>query len=163
MGYRVPTCFVGRDLCVPLSADIAGFLLANGFHPVGLALPIFLRADCFHPVGRGLSPAAVPQHICAALFQSTASAVTTLLHFSLFHLTLTKGRRPPPAMGWGRRPYCFAVGVAPSADGALGRYGSSPRARGGCFARCGGREFRALRGATRGAASGLRDFLKKIE
>ncbi len=33
----------------------------------------------------------------------------------------------------------------------------------GCFARCGGRVFRALRGATKGAAFGNRDFLKKIE
>ena len=65
----------------------------------------------------------------AAHFQSTASAVTTLLHFSLFHLTLTKGRRPPPAMGWERRPYGFAVGVAPSADGALGQWGISRLAR----------------------------------
>ena len=66
-----------------------------------------------------------------------------------------EGRRPPPATGWGRRPYGFAVGVAPSADGALERLGD--------FARCGGREFRALRGATKGSAFGNRDFLKKIE
>ena len=50
-----------------------------------------------------------------------------------------KGRRPPPAMGWGRRPYGFAVGIAPVATGDLGRWGSSPRARRGCFARCGQR------------------------
>ena len=37
------------------------------------------------------------------------------------------------------------------------------RARRGYFARCGGRVFRPLRLATRGSASGLRDFLKKIE
>ncbi len=33
----------------------------------------------------------------------------------------------------------------------------------GDFARCGGREFRAVRGATKGSAFGNRDFLKKIE
>ena len=45
----------------------------------------------------------------------------------------------------------------------FGRLGISRRARRGCFARCGGREFRWLRPATRGSASGLRNFLKKIE
>ena len=52
----------------------------------------------------------------------------------------------------------YAAGIAPSADGALGRWGSSRRARRGGFARCDGRVFRPLRRATRGAASGLRDF-----
>lgn len=33
----------------------------------------------------------------------------------------------------------------------------------GDFARCGGREFRPVRGATKGSAFGNRDFLKKIE
>ena len=58
-----------------------------------------------------------------------------------------KGRRPPPAMGWGRRPYGFAVGIAPSADGALDDWGFravrgagvSPAAAGGSFAGCGQR------------------------
>ena len=58
-----------------------------------------------------------------------------------------EGRRPPPRMGWGRRPYGFAVGIAPSADGALGRWefravrgaGVSLAAASGYFARCGGR------------------------
>ena len=48
-----------------------------------------------------------------------------------------EGRRPPPAMGWGRRP-SDSPGIAPSADGALDdwgfrplrRAGVSPRARG---------------------------------
>ena len=53
-----------------------------------------------------------------------------------------------PVMGWGRRPYGYAVGIAPSADGALGRLGISRRARRGCFAGCGQREFRPLRRAT---------------
>ena len=62
-----------------------------------------------------------------------------------------------PLTGWGRRPSALP-GVAPSADGALGRWGISRRARRGCYAGCGQREFRPLRRATRGAASGLRDF-----
>ena len=41
-----------------------------------------------------------------------------------------KGRRLPPAWGWGRRPCGIATGVAPSADGALGRLGFSPAAAG---------------------------------
>ena len=69
-----------------------------------------------------------------------------------------EGRRPPPRMGWGRRPYGFAVGLAPSADGALGRWGISRRARRGCFAGFGQRVFRPLRRVTGGAAPGLRDF-----
>ena len=59
-----------------------------------------------------------------------------------------------------------AVGVAPSADGALDDWGFravrgagvSLAAASGYFARCGGREFRPVRGATRGAASGNRDL-----
>ena len=43
-----------------------------------------------------------------------------------------------PLTGWERRPSALP-GIAPSADGALGRWGS--------FARCGGRVFRAVRGA----------------
>ena len=43
---------------------------------------------------------------------------------------MQEGRHPPPATGWGRRPYGFAVGVAPSADGASGRLGISPAAAG---------------------------------
>ena len=35
----------------------------------------------------------------------------------------TKGRHPPPAMGWGRRPCGIAAGVAPSADGAMDDWG----------------------------------------
>ena len=57
-----------------------------------------------------------------------------------------EGRCPPPAMGWGRRPLA-SPGIAPSADGALGRWGSSRRARRGCFAGCGQRVFRPVRGA----------------
>ena len=45
----------------------------------------------------------------------------------------------------------------------LRRAGVSLAAASGYFARCDGRVFRPVRGATRGAASGLRDFLKKIE
>ena len=72
-------------------------------------------------------------------------------------------RRPPPTDGpCGRRPSALP-GVAPSADGALGRQGVSHAAAGGRFAGCGQREFRPLRRETRGAASGLRDFLKKNE
>ena len=65
-----------------------------------------------------------------------------------------------------------AVGIAPSADGALGRWGISRRARRGYFARCGGRVFRWLRPAgVSPVATGDRgrcpldpcDFLKKIE
>ena len=41
-----------------------------------------------------------------------------------------EGRRPPPAMGWGRRLSALP-GVAPSADGAFGRFRD--------FARCDGR------------------------
>ena len=41
--------------------------------------------------------------------------------------------------------------------------GVSLAAASGYFAPCAGRVFRPLRRATRGAASGLRDFLKKIE
>ena len=41
--------------------------------------------------------------------------------------------------------------------------GVSLAAASGDFAPCAGRVFRPLRRATRGAASGLRDFLKKIE
>ena len=43
-----------------------------------------------------------------------------------------------------------AVGIAPSEDGALGRWG--------CFAPCAARVFRPLRRATQGSASGLRDL-----
>ena len=62
---------------------------------------------------------------------------------------LVDGPRRPPRRGGGadHGPW---PGIAPSADGALGRLG--------CFARCGGREFRWLRPATRGAASGHRDL-----
>ena len=58
-----------------------------------------------------------------------------------------KGRRPPPTMGWGRQPSALP-GIAPSADGALGRLGISRRAWRGCFAGCGQRVFRPLRRAT---------------
>ena len=57
-----------------------------------------------------------------------------------------KGRRPPPAMGWGWRPSA-SPGIAPSADGALDDWGFravrgagvSLAAASGYFARCGGR------------------------
>ena len=52
---------------------------------------------------------AAPHHARCGTFQSAASAVTTLLHVSLFHLTLTKGRRPPPADGVGTA----ALGLTP--------------------------------------------------
>ena len=41
-----------------------------------------------------------------------------------------KGRHPPPALGWGRRPYGFAVGIAPVATGAWECWGVSPAAAG---------------------------------
>ena len=98
---------------------------------------------------------AAPHHARCGTFQSTASAVTTLLHVSLFHLTLTKGRRPPPADGVG------TAALGPTTRGlrhlrmALwDDRGFRPLRRAG---------FRAVRGANRGSASGLRDFLKKIE
>ena len=115
---------------------------------------------------------AAPHHARCGTFQTTASAVTTLFHFSLFHLTLTKGRRPPPVMGGDGGLTADAVGIAPSADGALGRLGSSRRARRGCFARCGGRAFRWLRPAgISPVATGDRgrcpldpcNFLKKVD
>ena len=58
-----------------------------------------------------------------------------------------EGRRPPPAMGWGRRLSALP-GVAPSADGAFGRFrefapcaarGFRPLRRAGYFAPCAGR------------------------
>ena len=42
----------------------------------------------------------------------------------------------------------YALGIAPVATGAWGRWGVSLAAASGSFARCGGRVFRALRGAT---------------
>ena len=74
-----------------------------------------------------------------------------------------KGRRPTRWGGYGGLT-ADAVGIAPSADGALERFGD--------FARCGGRVFRAVRGAgISPAAAGDRgrclldpcDFLKKIK
>ena len=62
--------------------------------------------------------------------------------------------RRPPRRGGGEGHGHWPE-IAPSADGALERLG--------CFAGCGQREFRALRGATKGSAFGNRDFLKKIE
>ena len=63
----------------------------------GRSLLVFVGRDlCVPPPCRTL--------LGAALLKSTASAVTTLIHSSLLLLTLTKGRRPPPALGWGRRP-----------------------------------------------------------
>ena len=102
-----------------------------------------------------------PRREMGCFQQGNCMIIVTALWAAIYLLSIggtQKGRRPPPRMGWGRRPYGFAVGIAPSADGALGRWGSSRRARRGCFARCGGREFRWLRPATRGAASGLRDW-----
>ena len=63
-------------------------------------------------------------------------------------------RRERGTMGPPRRPH----GIPSSAEDGLGRLGSSRRARRGCFAGCGQREFRPLRRATGGAASGLRDL-----
>ena len=70
------------------------------------------------------------------------------------------------AMAFGRglrhlRMALWDAGVFRAVRGA----GVSLAAASGYFARCDGREreFRPLRRATRGAASGLRDFLKKIE
>ena len=83
-----------------------------------------------------------------------------------------KGRRPPPADGVGTaalrhtprglrhlRMALWNAGVFRP----LRRAGVSRRARRGSFARCDGRVVRPVRGATRGSASGRRDFLKKIE
>ena len=130
--------FAGRWV-PPRGAALPVFLRADCFHPVGLALPVFLRVDCFHPVGRGLAPAVVPQHICAALFQSTASAVTTLLHFSLFHLTLTKGRRPPPREGVGTAALRLRRGDCAICGWRFGTIGE--------FAPCAARVFRPLQRA----------------
>ena len=62
-----------------------------------------------------------------------------------------------PLTGWERRPSALP-GIAPSADGALRRWGISRRARRGCFAGCGQRVFRPLRRATGGAAPWTRDL-----
>ena len=126
---------VGRHLCVPP--------LVGSCH--------FPQADWFRCVGRGLAPAAGR----GGRLRPNAPDNGTRYR--------KKAAVRHPVMGWGRRPYGFAVGIAPSADGALGRLGISRRARRGSFARCGGREFRWLRPATRGAASGLRELLKKLD
>ena len=101
--------------------------------------------------------------------------VRTIVQTALGHLRnsgATEGRRPPPADGvgptaLGRTPqglrHLRMALVDAGVFRPLRRAGVSRRAQRGCFARCGGRVFRAVRGATRGAASGLRDFLKKIE
>ena len=110
---------------------------------------------------------AAPRHARCGTFQSTASAVTTLLHVSLFHLTLTKGRRPPPADGVGTA----ALGLTPRGLRHLRMalwddWGFRPLRRAGFRAVRGAGvslaaasgEFRPLRRATRGSASGLRDL-----
>ena len=70
---------------------------------------------------------------------------------------LVDGPRRPPRGGGGadHGPW---PGIAPSADGALGRWGISPAAAGGCFAPCAARVFRPLRRATKGSAFGNRDL-----
>ena len=104
---------------------------------------------------------AAPHHARCGTFQSTASAVTTLLHVSLFHLTLTKGRRPPPADGVGTA----ALGLTPRRlrhlRMALWTIGD--------FAPCAARVFRWLRPAgispvatgDRGFAPGPHNFFVK--
>ena len=67
-----------------------------------------------------------------------------------------------PHRGRRRGPWPTARGCA-ICGWRFERQGISRRTRRGNFADCGQREFRLLRRATRGAASGLRDFLKKIE
>ena len=66
-----------------------------------------------------------------------------------------KGRRPPPAMGGDGGLAAYAAGIAPSADGALGRWGVSLAAASGYFARCGGRPGTLSPGPLR--------FFEKIE
>ncbi len=61
-----------------------------------------------------------------------------------------EGRRPPPRDGVGTAALRLRRG-----DCAICGWRWRPL---GCFARCGGREFRPVRGATRGSASGLRDL-----
>ena len=68
-----------------------------------------------------------------------------------------------PLTGWGRRPCGIRRGNCAICGWRYGRLGISRRARRGCFAGCGQREFRPLRRATKGSAFGNRDFLKKIE
>ena len=60
---------------------------------------------------------------------------------------------PRPQAGAGNHGAAAAApGIPSSAEDGLGRLGSSRRARRGCFAGCGGRGFRPVRGATGGAA-----------
>ena len=61
-----------------------------------------------------------------------------------------EGRRPPPAIGWGRRPCGIRRGDCAICGWRFGTMGD--------FAPCAAREFRPLRRATRVAASGLRDL-----
>ena len=74
-----------------------------------------------------------------------------------------RDRCVPPSVQVTMIPWC-GDGRWPAAGGCaicgwrFGRWGISPAAAGGCFAGCGQREFRALRGATRGAAFGNRDL-----
>ena len=92
---------------------------------------------CSDRVGRGLAPAVVPhwvRHIFNRPRQRSPHLFT--LHYSL--LLQHKAAVRHPLTGWGRRPSALP-GIAPSADGALGRWGVSRRARRGYFARCGGR------------------------
>ena len=66
-------------------------------------------------------------------------------------------KRTPSATrdGVGTAALRLCRGDCARCDGRLGTLRS--------FAGCGQREFRALRGATKGSAFGNRDFLKKIE
>ena len=65
-----------------------------------------------------------------------------------------------PLTGCGRRPSALP-GIAPSADGALGRRGVSPAAAGGYFAPCAARVFRPLRRATGALPLDPRIFSRK--
>ena len=67
-----------------------------------------------------------PRREMGCFQQGNCMIIVTALWAAIYLLSIggtQKGRRPPPRMGWGRRPYGFAVGIAPSADGALGRFG----------------------------------------
>ncbi len=60
---------------------------------------------------------------------------------------------PRPQAGAGNHGAAAAApGIPSAAEDGLGRLGSSRRARRGCFAGCGQRVFRPVRGATGGAA-----------
>ena len=119
---------------------------------------VLRNSYAFAPVRRSTTPGTARRHTQVPPYEWDGS---------LFGVRgKRESRRPPPRQrvadgGFG------AVGNGPG-DCAIcgwryGRLGISPAAAGGCFAGCGQREFRPVRGATKGSAFGNRDFLKKIE